>query len=80
MPERKSPKWVGLTEIVPFRVEDMLKANAGLYEKGPDGGAYVVVDNQLVTGQNPASSQAAAEELLKLSQQSWKEPSEAVLV
>ncbi len=57
---------VGLTEIVPFLVEDMLKANGGLYEKGPDWGSYVVVDGNLVTGQNPASSEAAAKELLKL--------------
>ncbi len=57
---------VGLTEIVPFLVEDMLKAAGGLYEKGPDWGSYVVVDGNLVTGQNPASSGAAAEELLKL--------------
>jgi putative intracellular protease/amidase len=57
---------VGLTKIVPFLVEDMLKANGGLYEKGPDWGSYVVVDRKLVTGQNPASSEAAAKELLKL--------------
>ncbi len=57
---------VGLTEIVPFLVEDMLKANGGLYEKGPDWGSHVVVDGKLVTGQNPASSEAAAKELLKL--------------
>jgi putative intracellular protease/amidase len=57
---------VGLTNIVPFLVEDMLKANGGLYEKGPDWGSYVVVDGKLVTGQNPASSEAAAKELLKL--------------
>lgn len=44
----------------------MLKANGGLYEKGPDWGSYVVVDGKLVTGQNPASSEAAAKELLKL--------------
>jgi putative intracellular protease/amidase len=57
---------VGLSAIVPFLVEDMLKTNGGLYEKGPDWGAYVVVDGQLVTGQNPASSGAAAKALLKL--------------
>ena len=60
---------VGLAKIVPFLVEDMLKANGGLYEKGPDWGSYVVVDGRLVTGQNPASSEAAARELLKLLQQ-----------
>lgn len=57
---------VGLTKIVPFLVEDMLKGNGGLYEKGPDWGSYVVVDGKLVTGQNPASSEAAAKALLKL--------------
>jgi putative intracellular protease/amidase len=56
---------VGLTSVVPFLVEDMLKANGGLYEKGPDWGSYVVVDGTLITGQNPASSEAAAIELLK---------------
>lgn len=57
---------VGLTKIVPFLVEDMLKANGGIYEKGADWGSYVVIDRKLVTGQNPASSEAAARELLKL--------------
>ncbi|MGL5017784.1 MAG: type 1 glutamine amidotransferase domain-containing protein [Luteolibacter sp.] len=57
---------VGLTEIVPFLIEDMLIANGGLYEKGLDWGSYVVVDGKLVTGQNPASSAAAAKALLKL--------------
>lgn len=60
---------VGLTKIVPFLVEDMLKANGGLYEKGPDWEPHVVVDGRLVTGQNPASSEAAAKALLKLSTQ-----------
>ena len=57
---------VGLTKIVPFLLEDMLEANGGLYEKGPDWGSYVVVDGNLVTGQNPTSSEAAAKALLKL--------------
>ncbi|NCF85981.1 MAG: type 1 glutamine amidotransferase domain-containing protein [Verrucomicrobiaceae bacterium] len=57
---------VGLTEVVPFLIEEMLEANGGLYEKGPDWGSYVVVDAKLVTGQNPASSEATAKELLKL--------------
>ena len=57
---------VGLTQIVPFLVEDMLKGNGGLYEKGPDWASYVVIDGSLITGQNPASSATAAKELLKL--------------
>lgn len=57
---------VGLTNVVPFLIEDMLKANGGLYQKGPDWGSFVVVDGKLITGQNPGSSGAAAEQLLKL--------------
>jgi putative intracellular protease/amidase len=59
---------VGLTKTVPFLVEDLLKANGGLYEKGPDWSVHVVVDGKLITGQNPASSAPAAKELLKLLQ------------
>ncbi len=55
---------VGLTDIVPFLVEDMLIANGGIYSKGPDWQSYVVTDGLLVTGQNPASSEAAAQALL----------------
>ena len=57
---------VGLTDVVPFLVEDMLESNGGIYEKGADWGSHVVVDGQLITGQNPASSEEAAHELLKL--------------
>lgn len=57
---------VGLTDVVPFLVEDMLKAHGGLYEKGADWAAHVVTDHNLITGQNPASSKPAAEALLAL--------------
>ena len=57
---------VGLTSVVPFLVENVLSANGGEYSRGPDWGSHVVVDGKLVTGQNPASSQAAAEALLQL--------------
>ncbi|MDA8870182.1 type 1 glutamine amidotransferase domain-containing protein [Rhizobiaceae bacterium] len=59
-------KAVGLTDVVPFLVEDMLKANGGKYERGADWGSFVVTDGKLVTGQNPASSKEAAERLLAL--------------
>ncbi len=55
---------VGLTDIVPFLVEDMLKANGGIYSKGDDWSVYVVEDGLLITGQNPASSEKAAKMLL----------------
>ncbi|WP_414440719.1 type 1 glutamine amidotransferase domain-containing protein [Burkholderia sp. 22PA0106] len=55
---------VGLTDVVPFLVEDMLKANGGVYSKGADWGSYVVADGLLITGQNPASSAEAAARLM----------------
>lgn len=57
---------VGLTNVVPFLVEDMLKANGGQYEKGADWSSFVLRDGKLITGQNPASSAAAAQEILGL--------------
>ena len=47
-------------------VEDELKRLGGLYEKAADWASFVVTDGRLVTGQNPASSRAGAEALLKL--------------
>ncbi len=55
---------VGLTDVVPFLVEDMLKANGGHYSKGPDFAAYAVADGLLITGQNPASSAEVAQLVL----------------
>lgn len=56
---------VELTDIVPFLVEDMLQENGGKYERGPDWQSHVVMDGLLITGQNPASSDATAKALLK---------------
>lgn len=56
---------VGLTNVVPFLVEDELKAKGGLYSKGEDWGSYVVSDGLLITGQNPGSSTEAAKVLLE---------------
>lgn len=57
---------VGLTDIVPFLVEDMLKSNGGDFQRGDDWASFVVTDGKLVTGQNPASSDLAAHKLLAL--------------
>lgn len=57
---------VGLTEVVPFLVEDMLVQNGGKYSKAGDWEPYVLTDGLLVTGQNPASSEPGAEALLAL--------------
>ena len=55
----------GLTDIVPFLVEDMLKGHGGHYAKAGDWQPYVLTDGLLITGQNPASSEPAAQALLK---------------
>jgi len=55
---------MGLTEVVPFLLEDELKAKGGLYSKGPDLAPYVVSDGFLITGQNPKSSGLAAKFLI----------------
>lgn len=57
---------VGLTQVVPFLVENMLQERGGRYEKGADWGVFVLTDGKLVTGQNPASSEEAAKALLAL--------------
>lgn len=57
---------VGLTYIVPFLVEDMLKEKGCQYSKAEDWQVHVQQDGLLITGQNPASSAATAEALLKL--------------
>ena len=56
---------VELTDVVPFLVEDALKADGGSYSKGADWADHSVVDGNLITGQNPASSESTARALLK---------------
>lgn len=56
---------VGLTNVVPFLVEDELKKNGGKYSKTNDWQPYAVSDGNLITGQNPASSEPAAKLLLQ---------------
>ena len=56
---------VGLSNVVPFRVEDMLRGQGGIYSKVADWHPYVVTDGLLITGQNPASSAPAAAAVLE---------------
>ncbi|RUO76256.1 type 1 glutamine amidotransferase domain-containing protein [Idiomarina seosinensis] len=55
---------VGLTNVVPFLLEDALNDNGGHYRKVEDWQPYAVQDGMLITGQNPASSEQTAERLL----------------
>ncbi len=57
---------VGLTDVVPFLLEDALKDRGGDYSKKGTFEPYVVTDGLLITGQNPPSSEPAAEALLKV--------------
>ena len=56
---------VGLTDVVPFLVEDELQKNGGNYSKGDDWQSFFVHDGNLITGQNPASSEAVAKAVLE---------------
>ncbi|TRO38247.1 type 1 glutamine amidotransferase domain-containing protein [Pseudomonas putida] len=55
---------VGLTDVVPFLIEDEFQSLGGLYEKGADWAPFVVEDGKLITGQNPASSEGVAKALI----------------
>jgi putative intracellular protease/amidase len=56
---------VGLTDVVPFLLEDVLKQQGGSFSKAGVFEIHVVSDGLLITGQNPPSSQQAAERLLE---------------
>lgn len=58
----------GLTQVVPFLVEDMLRQNGGRYSQAADFQSHVVVDGNLITGQNPASAQGCGEAVVSLLQ------------
>ncbi|SFI26031.1 type 1 glutamine amidotransferase domain-containing protein [Halpernia frigidisoli] len=55
---------VKLTDVVPFLLEDELQKQGGNYSKTEDWGVHVVEDGLLITGQNPASSEAVAEKMM----------------
>lgn len=57
---------VQLSEVVPFLVEDELKAKGANYSKGADWHPYAIADGNLITGQNPASSDLVAKAVLEI--------------
>lgn len=57
---------VQLTAVVPFLLQDELKKKGGIYSNKENWAVYTVTDGLLITGQNPASSNAAAKELIHL--------------
>ena len=56
---------IGLTDAMPFLVQDMLIGRGGVYSEAAEFEAHVCRDGALVTGQNPASATGAAEALLE---------------
>jgi len=57
---------VGLADVVPFSLADELREVAAGFEHGKNWESFVIMDDNLVTGQNPASSAPAAHALLEL--------------
>jgi putative intracellular protease/amidase len=57
---------VQLTHVVPFLVEDELLRLGAIFEKVADWQPFSVIDGRLITGQNPASSTLAAQNLINL--------------
>ena len=57
---------VGLTDIVPYLLEDELTTMGGLYQKADDWTSLALTDGLIITGQNPGSSAAVAEALVKV--------------
>jgi putative intracellular protease/amidase len=55
---------VQLTDIVPFLLEDELKARGGNYIAQVDWAPFVTKDSGMITGQNPSSSAPVAVEVL----------------
>jgi len=56
---------VGLSEVVPFLLETRLRELGGAFHGGPDWQPFAVRDGRLITGQNPASSDAVADHVLE---------------
>jgi len=55
---------VQLTDIVPFLLEDELIKRGANYQKTDDWNVFTLEDGLVITGQNPASSEQAAEKLI----------------
>jgi len=56
---------VQLSNVVPFMLEDELKAKGANYSRADDWQPHSVTDGKLITGQNPASSELVAKAMLE---------------
>jgi putative intracellular protease/amidase len=62
----------GLTGVVPFLLESALVALGASYSKGPNFESHVVIDGNIITGQNSSSSKEVARKLLICQKESPK--------
>ena len=53
-------------DMVPFSVENMLKERGALYQRGENWKGFLLVEKNLITGQNPASAGLAAHKVVSL--------------
>ncbi len=56
---------VELEDVVPFLLEDKLKERGAIFEKTTPFNKHVVVDQRLITGQNPQSAESVGKATLK---------------
>ena len=56
---------VGLTNVVPFRLESRLRELGANFEGAPNWQAFAVLDGRFITGQNPQSSGLVAQRVLE---------------
>lgn len=69
----------GLLDILPFLLETRLQAVGALFTKGPLYVSHVMADGNIITGQNPASAEAVARNMiLFLKAVDWKSSSQSV--
>lgn len=55
----------GLTEKIPFLLESRLKEQGAVFVGQADWSEHLIVDGDLITGQNPRSSERLAKEMIK---------------
>lgn len=60
---------LGTTEIVPFLLQDKLIEQGAIHVYGKAWAENVVVDDRLITGQNPASAKKVAQSIIALLEQ-----------
>ena len=55
----------GTLNDIPFLLEEALTRKAARYNKVQPWGSFVVEDERVITGQNPSSTQAVANAIVK---------------